>query len=377
MKKWQDCTDVKVDKFGRGLPLVLGVLLLLVVVLGFLVKHNKTLLLEKQAHAMVKERPPVNVVVLRVSVKKIRDMVRLPGMIEPWVDLNLLAKISGEVIEVPISEGEQVQEGQLLALVDERDYQIAVNEAEVVLRKAQADYERAVSLHQKGVTANAELEIYRSGFDLAKAAMDKAKLFYSRCRITAPFTGVIRKLHIKKGSYLSVGDPVGKILSIDPVKAVIGIPESDVSAVRDLKHADLEIKALDDFRVTGRVSMVSVSPENMALLYDMQLRLNNPNYKILPGMFVQAEIVKKEVSGISVPLYTIISRNDEHYVYVVEEGVAKRRDVETGILQGLMVQITKGLFPGDLVVVEGHRHLNEGHAVKVFRELSGGEVSAQ
>ena len=359
---------------GSGLKVVLILLFVLALILGLLVNHRMKVLAEKQAGAKLTERPPANVVTLKVSTGMISDMIRLPGMIEPWTDLDLSAKISGEVVEVPLAEGDRVGEGQLIALIEPNDYQLALDEADVRLRKARLDYDRIKTLHGKKVIPDAEFEQYRSAFDLAEAAKAKAELYLSRCRITAPISGVARKLIVKKGSYLNVGDPVGKILRIDPVKAVVGIPESDVAAVRNIEEVDLSIKALDDLRVTGRNTRVSVSPENMALLYTMELRLDNPENRILPGMYVRADIVKKQVMGLSIPIYTIISRNNEHYVYVVEEGVAKRRDVETGILQGWMVQITKGLQPGDQVVVEGHRNLDDGHVVKVFRELSGAEV---
>ncbi|MDH4317781.1 MAG: efflux RND transporter periplasmic adaptor subunit [Desulfobulbaceae bacterium] len=366
--------------FGRkgtrwsGLKVVLILMSVLAVFLGFLVNYRMKVLAEKQAGAKLTERPPVNVVTLKVSTGMISDMIRLPGMIEPWTDLDLLAKISGEVVDVPLAEGDRVGEGQLIALIEQNDYQLALDEADVRLRKARLDYDRIKTLHGKKVIPDAEFEQYRSVYDLAEAAKAKAELYLSRCRIIAPISGIVRKLHVKKGSYLNVGDPVGKILRIDPVKAVVGIPESDVAAVRNIEEVELSIKALEDLRVTGRNTRVSVSPENMALLYTMELRLDNPENHILPGMYVRADIVKKQVMGLSIPIYSIISRNNEQYVYVVEEGVAKRRDVETGILQGWMVQITKGLQQGDLVVVEGHRNLDDGHVVKVFRELSGAEV---
>jgi membrane fusion protein (multidrug efflux system) len=95
---------------------------------------------------------------------------------------------------------------------------------------------------------------------------------------------------------------------------------------------------------------------------------------LLPGMFVRAEIVKKvAAASISIPLYTVITRNGEQYVYVEGDGVAKRRPVKLGILEDWRVQIKEGLVPGDRVIVEGHRNVEDGQRVNIVRIVSDKE----
>jgi membrane fusion protein (multidrug efflux system) len=92
---------------------------------------------------------------------------------------------------------------------------------------------------------------------------------------------------------------------------------------------------------------------------------------LFPGMFVRAEIVKNVAeASISVPLYTVITRNGEQFVYVEESGAAKRRQVELGIIEDWLVQVKKGLLPGDRVIVEGHRNVEEGQRINVVRTIS-------
>jgi membrane fusion protein (multidrug efflux system) len=98
---------------------------------------------------------------------------------------------------------------------------------------------------------------------------------------------------------------------------------------------------------------------------------------LLPGMFVRAEIVKKvATASLSVPLYTVITRNQEQFVYLEKGGLAERRPVELGILEDWKVQIKKGLTPGDRVIVEGHRNVEEGQKVNVVRVVSEKEGTA-
>ena len=98
---------------------------------------------------------------------------------------------------------------------------------------------------------------------------------------------------------------------------------------------------------------------------------DNPEEQILPGMFLQADIVKQtEEQIIAVPLYTVISRNDEQFVYVAKDGVARKRAVKTGFTEGWQILIRSGLEHGEKVIIQGHRTVGDGQKVRVVKELT-------
>lgn len=318
--------------------------------------------------------PPVNVVVQELIPGTMKDSISLPGVIEPWVRLNLLAEIRGSIVEVPAEEGDFVKDGDIIARIDERDYRIQVNSARASRDLAAADLERARDLFERGLIPKAEFDSKKTNAATLEAALENAELQLERCTIRAPFSAVINRLDAEKGLLLSVGDPVAEILDIARVKAVIGIPESDVDAVRRLRRVNLSIQALDGRDVTGTVHFLSRSPENLARLYRLEVKLDNPRAEILPGMFVRAGIVKKEIpDAVAVPLYSVISRSEGQFVYVANDGKAIRRDVELGILEGWRIQVAKGLDRGDRVIVVGHRDVEDGQEVKVVRSVSDPE----
>jgi membrane fusion protein (multidrug efflux system) len=193
----------------------------------------------------------------------------------------------------------------------------------------------------------------------------------SRCTITAPIAGVIRRLDAVEGLLLNVSDPVAEILQIDRVKAVVGIPESDVALVRNIENVTLTVQALDDKQITGRSHYLASSPENGARLYRLELAIDNRDHLILPGMFFRAQIVKKVYEdAVAVPIYTVIKRQNKQFVYVEKNGVAHQLPVELGIIEDYMVQVTSGLSPGSRVVVEGHRDIDQGNKLNIVRVLS-------
>ena len=204
-----------------------------------------------------------------------------------------------------------------------------------------------------------------------KASMDIAALRLSRCNITAPMNGVVSRLNAKVGLFLSVGDPVGQMLQIDRVKAVVGIPESDVDAVRKISEVDITIQALDDRKITAKKYFLAPSPETVARVYRLELEIDNHDDAILPGMFLRAHVVKNIISeAVSVPLYSVISRNDEQFVFVALDGVAQKRPVKLGVIEKWQVQVTDGLELGEKVVVEGHRDVEDGQAIEVIQTIT-------
>jgi len=358
--------------FWNNLPrFVLLMMITLIIVLFMTVSDKKSEIQAEQAAAIKNERPPVNTVVMEVTPGAISNKINLPGSVEPWTRLELISKIAGSIEEVLVQEGDSVQEGDIIAKIESDDYRIALERAKAAYKLAKADFERDKSVYAKGAIPTAELDARETNMQTAKADLDNATLLYNRCTIKAPISGVIRSLDAKVGLYLGIGDPIGRILQIDKVKAVIGIPESDITAVRNLPTVDLTIQALDDLQIIGKNYFVSSSPETAARLYRIELEIDNPDHHILPGMFVRANIIKQSrEDALSIPFYSIISRNDEQYVFIELDGVVRKQHVQTGIMEQWMVEITDGLQSGDRIVVEGHRDVENDQKVNVVKVIN-------
>lgn len=349
---------------------MLLMMFVLIVFLYFaIVEENKTIA-AKKAGEIKAEKPPVNAVTLALNPTTITDRINLPGSIEPWTRLLLMSKIGGAIEEVLVTEGSRVKKGDVIARIEDLDYKIAVDRAKAAYSLAKDDFERDREIHKKGVIPTATLDINRTEMETSKADYDNAKLMLSRTVVTSPMNGIIRKLDAKVGLQLSVGDPIAEILEVDRVKAVIGIPESDVNAVRKLNTVSLTIQALDK-QIEAEKHFLSPAPDTTARLYNMELKLDNPQGEILTGMFVRADIIKKQMkNSIAIPFYSVISRNDEQFVYLEEDGLAVRRDVSIGIMENWMVEVVEGLEPGDNLIVEGHRDVDAGQKINVIKTLT-------
>jgi membrane fusion protein, multidrug efflux system len=350
---------------------VLLALIVLVFILFGAIRDKSALIAAGKAAAVSEEKPPVNAVTLTLAPATISDRINLPGYIEPWTRLKLMAKLNGTITEVLVKEGDRVKKGDLLARIEDDDYRIARDRAEAAYDLAKAEYGRDKSIYAKGVIATATMDSNRSSLERAKADYENAQLQLSRTTVTSPMDGIICHLDAKVGLQLSIGDPIAEILEVDRMKGVVGIPESDVTAVGQLDKVELTIQALGNKIVTGKKYFLSPSPESTARLYKLELEIDNSDGELLDGMFVRADIVKNRIdNALAVPFYSVISRNKEQYVFVEEGGVARKRKVSLGIMEKWMVQVTAGLQPGDKLLVEGHRDVEDNQQVKVIKTLA-------
>ena len=368
----KDIQQKRPRKLSRFLPLlVLLILIVLALGLGSRVKNEKSRLLEEKSNAVVQERPPVNVVVQEMAPALLRDRLNLPGMVEPWESLNILAEVRGMVEEVLVEEGDHVKQGDLIARLDTSDYENTINSTRASYNLALTNLKRLSGLHEQEIIAQAEYDSIKAEAASLEADLAIAEMQLKRCYIRSSISGIVNVLPAQNGLYLAVGDPVATVLDIDRVKVIVGIPETDVDAVRKIDRFEVIIEALHEKKISGSKNFLAVAPESQAQVYRLELEVGNKSGEILPGMFARVEIIKNEFpEALIIPLYAVISRDNKHYVFLEEGNVAKLQEVSLGILDGWQIQITGGLAPGQRVIVVGQRSVDADQKLNVVKKVT-------
>lgn len=340
----------------------------LIVGMGRLIVQEQSRLAEAKKEAAHQVVPAVSVVTLIVEPRRLEDRITLPAEVKPFEELWVKAEVKGQVTDVMAEEGQPVRSGQGLVQLDKRDYSARLDRIEATHRLAVLDHERIETLVRKNIAAESKLDEAVARLKELGAQRQEAELALNRTRILAPIQGVLNEMKAKKGDLLEPGQPVAQILQIDKVKVTVGIPESDVAALSDLKEADVVIEALGKRTVKGKKYFLASKPRSLARLYDLELAVPNPALDILPGMFARVELVKEVFpKALVVPLYAVIVQGDQKIIYVEEAGRARKRNVEIGVLDDWQVQVRSGLSPGEKVIVVGHRLLDEGQEVNVIK----------
>ncbi len=316
------------------------------------------------------QSPEINVVSLKLAPMAVSDRINLPGVVEPWVKFNIVSEVRGKVEKKMIEKGRPVKQGEVIAVIDTKDYEIALQAARASYDTALASKNRLEKLYKEQLASRSQLDDIIAQVEVYNAQRESAELNLSRCTIVSPISGLINNLFIEEGEYVKVSDPIAEIMQVDRVKVNVGIPESDVNDIGNVQEFEVEFDALNGRIFRASRFFLSKASDAQARLYSLELALDNPDGEILPDMFARVNIIKKEVpDALAVPLYSVITLNDEKTVYVVNDGVVHARKVETGIQEGWMIQITEGLAPDDEVIVVGHRRVSDGQKVNVIRTL--------
>ncbi len=344
------------------------VLVALGLTIGIMLKNKKERLEYEKKHAIKEANAAVKVYTLDIEPKVFEDKINLPAVIESFEDLTVKSEVSGQVVKILAEEGEYVKKGQILVQLDDRDYKLRLDSVRANYDLALLDHKRMSELAEKRIAAESDLDQISAQLKALKSQLNEAELALERTSIKAPISGRLNEIEAKVGDWMGVDNPVAQILQIGNVKVTVGMPESDVASVFDLKEADITIEALGNKVVKGRKIFLSRSPGSMARLYNLELAVPNPDGHILPGMFARVKIVKKTYNNaVIIPLYAVISQQDNKFVYVEKDGKVEKKPVELGLISGLEIQVLSGLESGDHLIIVGHRVVDSGQNVDVIK----------
>jgi len=349
---------------------IVALIIAFLVTLGGRIMEKRGALQEEKKAALKKEVPAVRVITLTLQPQRLVDAINLPAQIEAYEEIWVKSEVPGQVIEVRVKEGQMVKRGQVLMQLDDRDFRARLARIEANYRLARLNYDRTKALVKKNLAATTKLDEIEAQLKDLAAQRSEAALALSRTIITTPLSSLLNEISAKMGDYIGVGDPVAQILEIDTVKVTVGVPESDVAAIFDLEEAEVIIQALGKRRVKGKKIFLSRQPRTLSRLFDLELKVPNPDGRILPGMFARVELVKHVYeNAVALPLYSIITQQDEHFVFIEKDSRVEKRRVNLGVLIGWQVHITSGLKTGERVVVVGHRLLDDGQTVEVIKNV--------
>jgi len=379
IKKSNSKTKILRFIWGFAPWLMVMVIIAFIVIMGGRINKEKARLAEEKKAAIKNEIPAIKVITLTLKPRRLLDKISLPAEVEPYQDLFVKTEVHGQVVKVLIKEGQTVKKGQTLVQLDDRNYKMRLARIDANYLQAKLDHDRIAALVKKKIAAITKLDEAEAQLKDLTAQRSEAQLALSRTKITSPIRGRINKIKSKHGNFVAVGDPVAQILQFDQVKVTVGVPESDVAFVFDLNKADVIIDALNKRKVKGEKVFLSRQPSSLARLFNLELKVSNPDGHILPGMFARVELIKQTFNqALAIPLYSIITQGDYRFVYIEKNGHAERRNVELGALIDWQVQVTSGLSAGEKVIVVGHRFLNNGQKIEVIKDVSDpGEIMKQ
>ena len=311
------------------------------------------------------EPPPVNVSVVKLKPELLKDEVKLAGRLEPWVDVNVSTELGGTVQEIGFDKGRVVREGQVLARVGTDLLEASLKEAEAALEHAESEFNKVSELFNRQAVPRQDLTSATSNFHGAQARVEQARLRVERSIIRAPVTGMAISREIEPGEFLPAGTLITTIHQISKLKAVVGIPEDDISFFKVGAEASVEVDAYRDREFTGTIHFLSPAATGQNRTFPAEVSLDNRSGDLRPGMIVRVRLVKQVYEDlIVVPRDAVLERDTGYVAFVYEDGKAALRNVETGPSERGRIVVLDGLKLGESLIVTGHRNLVDGQPVR-------------
>lgn len=314
----------------------------------------------------VPQAPGTRVEVALVQPTRARLEVRLPGEIAGSRDSVLGAANGGYVESLGVKRGQLVRRGQSIARIDTRTYAAQRDQAKAQLDLAASDLERLEAVTD--LASAAQLQGARTQLAVAQAGLDLAETRLSRAYVTAPFSGVIGQTAVEAGEVVGPGSPVARLVQLDPIHVSVSVSDRDIGALRIGQQATVSTDAVGTL-FEGEVVAVDPAADLKTRTFMAEIAVPNPDGVLLPGMIASVSLSAELADeGTVIPQDWIVTRLDGVGVFVVEDGVARWRPVQTGQVLHDQVSVLSGLETGDTIVTTGHRTLADGDALIVSRE---------
>ena len=319
------------------------------------------------------ESPPIPV----ETSKPVRgDMLAVysgTAPIEAFAEADVIAKVDGEVREVLVEEGDEVSEGEVIARLDGDRLRLELSESGARLRKMQRDFERNKDLRIKGLLSEGDFDKLQYDLEALQASYNLASLELDYTQIRAPIDGVISERYIKLGNTISIGDPVYRVTNFDPLVVYLHVPEREYRQIAAGQPVGLDVDALDGPPMMAAVTRVSPVVDPVTGTFKITIEIRDEQRRIKPGMFARIGVVyDTHVNALQVPRSALVEDLGETSVFVVEDGTAVRRVVETGISNRGMVEIMSGLTDDDEVIIVGQVGLQPDSRVAVINDTGAG-----
>lgn len=287
------------------------------------------------------------------------------GSIVANEEVQLRPETSGRITRLTLNEGRSVRKGDVLVKINDADLQAQLLRTKLQLELAQLRETRQKALLENRAIAQEDYDVALNQLNTVSAEIELIQAQIEKTEIRAPFDGVIGLRNISEGSYISPSNVVATLQDFDNVKIDFSIPERYAAFVRTGDKITFTRQGSDQ---TYEGTIMAIEPRIDAATRTLQLRATaaNPGRNIIPGAFVEISFQLREIpDALMVPSEAIIPELGGNSVFVFDNGVARRKRVETGTRTETMVQVVEGLSDGDTVLTTGMLQLREGMPVRI------------
>ena len=313
---------------------------------------------------------PEHIRILVLQDQEIARSVEYTASMEPFNVVHMAPTSPGRIEAINVEVGDRVKEGQELVRMND----VQLKQAEIQLKNLEIEYNRLDTLNKLGSVAPQQYDQLKAQYDVAQ---ENVAFLRKNTILVAPFNGLISGKYFEPGEMYSGAQiaTVGKaaiisIIQVEKLKAIVSISENYLPKIKNGMEVSLSFDVYPNDEFNGKIIRISPTISAQSRSFEIEIGVDNPGEKIRPGMFGRVTIPLEKTEALVLPAESILKMqgSDIRYLFVEENGIAKRIEVELGQrFDDKLEVISDKLKIGDHIVVEGQARLLDGNKVEVVK----------
>ena len=309
------------------------------------------------------------------------------GAVRAGETAELGFEVAGRIIELPVVEGQQVSQGEMIARLDPADFQSQVDQAEANFRQAETTFERYKEIVERGAVSRQELDLRQRNYEVAQAELATARKALSDTRLVAPFAGQIGRRLVDNFVNVQAKQGVVILQDLTTLEVAISVPEQDWARARpgvskeertEIIRPMVSLSMIPGREFPARIKEVSTVADPITRTFEVIAAMDNPaDVSILPGMTANITITIPDggtaagaETAFSIPANAVLAdEQGNSTVWIVDPDTmtVSRAAIQLGDISGDQVRVLGGLNPGDRIATSGVHNLREGMQVSELR----------
>ncbi len=271
--------------------------------------------------------------------------------------------VSDEVEEILLEVGDYVKRNTTVVLFPEDNPAINFEQAKVSFESARTAYNRIERLYEDEGVSQQSYDDARTQYELARANWESVR---KMTRIAAPISGYITRINVFESENVQPGVPLFTVSDYSKLKTIVWVSDRDIP---ELEVGQRARAAWQDELLEGRVVQVDMAMDDQKKAFAVKLEFDNDELSVQSGITAEIEIETfREDESLIVHQREVVTIDDEHYIFLAENGEARRRSITVEREEGLYRQVSSGIRPGDRVITEGIELLKDGDLIEVVEE---------
>lgn len=308
----------------------------------------------------------VNVVTPQRDI--VRDQVQSVGSLQALEAVELTTEVSGRVVRHNLAAGQRVEKGALLLQLDDRQAEADLRVIEARLADARRQLERATRLRSNNSVSQSMVDELRTAVDVALAEREAARVRLENHRIVAPFTGVVGLSDLSVGAYVTPGTVVTTLDAVDQMELTLSVPERYLGQVALGQRVRGSSPTWPGASFEGQLVEMGSRISELSRSLPVRALIDNADGRLRPGQFMSASLTLQEREALVIPEQAVLIRGNNKYVFIAEDGVARRTPVTLGTRMPGLVEVVSGINDDDQVIITGQDRLSSGDRLEVRQD---------